>query len=120
MPALRLPIREYPDVSSPIVNISVSYRGANSAVVETRIQEYHGERRGDLIYTKPMLLAIGDMYEQDIARDRQSLVAAKGMLQGAGKDGSALDPLIEERAKALDPYAKELLERWRSDVQVLW
>jgi NADH-quinone oxidoreductase subunit I len=41
------------------------------AIVETRIQEYHGERRGDLIYTKPMLLAIGDMYEEQIARDRQ-------------------------------------------------
>ena len=41
------------------------------AIVETRIQEYHGERRGDLIYTKPMLLAIGDAYEEQIARDRQ-------------------------------------------------
>ncbi|MGQ0750061.1 MAG: NADH-quinone oxidoreductase subunit NuoI [Betaproteobacteria bacterium] len=41
------------------------------AVVETRIQEYHGEQRGDLIYTKPMLLAIGDIYENEIARDRQ-------------------------------------------------
>ncbi|MCI3952755.1 MAG: dehydrogenase subunit [Burkholderiales bacterium] len=40
------------------------------AIVETRIQEYHGERRGDLIYTKPMLLAIGDAYEEQIARDR--------------------------------------------------
>ena len=42
------------------------------AIVETRIQEYHGERRGDLIYTKPMLLAIGGLYEEQIARDRQS------------------------------------------------
>ena len=41
-------------------------------MVETGIQEYHGEKRGDLIYTKPMLLAIGDMHEQQIARDRQS------------------------------------------------
>ncbi|OGA53575.1 MAG: NADH-quinone oxidoreductase subunit I [Betaproteobacteria bacterium RIFCSPLOWO2_12_FULL_62_13] len=40
------------------------------AIVETRIQEYHGERRGDLIYTKPMLLAIGDLYEEQIAKDR--------------------------------------------------
>jgi len=52
-----------------------------------------------------------------IARDRQSLVAAKGMLEGAGKDGSALDPLIEEKVKALDPYAKELLERWPDTVK---
>jgi NADH-quinone oxidoreductase subunit I len=40
------------------------------AIVETRIQDYHGERRGDLIYTKPMLLAIGDRYEEEIASDR--------------------------------------------------
>jgi NADH-quinone oxidoreductase subunit I len=40
------------------------------AIVETGTLEYYGERRGDLIYTKPMLLAIGDMYEEQIARDR--------------------------------------------------
>ena len=40
------------------------------AIVETRISEYHGERRGDLIYTKDMLLAIGDRYEEQIAADR--------------------------------------------------
>jgi NADH-quinone oxidoreductase subunit I len=40
------------------------------SIVETRIFEYHGERRGDLIYTKPMLLSIGDMYEDQLAKDR--------------------------------------------------
>jgi len=40
------------------------------SIVETNIFEYHGERRGDLIYTKPMLLAIGDRYEEEIAKDR--------------------------------------------------
>ena len=40
------------------------------SIVETRILEYHGETRGDLIYTKPMLLAIGDAYEEQIAKDR--------------------------------------------------
>ena len=40
------------------------------AIVETRIIEYHGEKRGDLYYTKPMLLAVGDRYEEMIARDR--------------------------------------------------
>ena len=40
------------------------------AIVETRIFEYHGERRGDLLYTKDMLLATGDRYEEQIARDR--------------------------------------------------
>jgi NADH-quinone oxidoreductase subunit I len=41
------------------------------SIVETRILEYHGEQRGDLIYTKPMLLAIGDRYEEEIAKDRE-------------------------------------------------
>jgi NADH-quinone oxidoreductase subunit I len=40
------------------------------SIVETRILEYHGEQRGDLIYTKSMLLAIGDQYEEQIAKDR--------------------------------------------------
>jgi NADH-quinone oxidoreductase subunit I len=40
------------------------------AIVETRILEYHGEKRGDLYYTKPMLLAVGDKYEAQIAKDR--------------------------------------------------
>src|SRR5687767_5402537 len=40
------------------------------SIVETRILEYHGEKRGDLIYTKEMLLAVGDRYEEQIAKDR--------------------------------------------------
>ena len=40
------------------------------SIVETGIYEYHGEKRGDLLFTKPMLLAIGDRYEEQIARDR--------------------------------------------------
>ncbi|MDD3883536.1 MAG: NADH-quinone oxidoreductase subunit NuoI [Gallionella sp.] len=40
------------------------------AIVETRVFEYHGENRGDLYYTKSMLLANGDKHEAQIARDR--------------------------------------------------
>jgi len=40
------------------------------AIVETRVFEYHGKARGDLYYTKPMLLANGDRYETQIAADR--------------------------------------------------
>ncbi|MEY3970999.1 MAG: NADH-quinone oxidoreductase subunit [Pseudomonadota bacterium] len=42
------------------------------SIVETNIHEYHGEKRGDLYFTKEMLLAVGDRYEQDIARARES------------------------------------------------
>ena len=37
------------------------------AIVETQILEYHGEKRGDLYFTKDMLLAVGDRYEKEIA-----------------------------------------------------
>ena len=40
------------------------------SIVETHVLEYHGEQRGDLLYTKEMLLAIGDHYEKDIAAAR--------------------------------------------------
>jgi NADH-quinone oxidoreductase subunit I len=42
------------------------------SIVETNILEYHGEKRGDLLYTKEMLLAIGDRYEKDIAAAREA------------------------------------------------
>jgi NADH-quinone oxidoreductase subunit I len=42
------------------------------SIVETRVFEYHGEQRGDLVYTKEMLLAVGDRYEEEIAADRKS------------------------------------------------
>ena len=37
------------------------------SIVETPLFEYHGEKRGDLYFTKDMLLAIGDRYEKEIA-----------------------------------------------------
>lgn len=41
------------------------------SIVETRVFDYHGEKRGDLYYTKEMLLAVGDKYERQIAADRE-------------------------------------------------
>lgn len=40
------------------------------SIVETHIHEYHGEKRGDLYFTKDMLLAVGDRYEAEIAQRR--------------------------------------------------
>ncbi len=40
------------------------------SIVETRIYEYHGEKRGDLLMTKDKLLAVGDRMEAQIAADR--------------------------------------------------
>ncbi len=42
------------------------------SIVETHILEYHGEKRGDLYFTKEMLLAVGDRYEKDIAAARKA------------------------------------------------
>jgi multidrug efflux pump len=40
----RLPLREYPDIDPPIVSIETNYRGAASAVVETRITQVIEQR----------------------------------------------------------------------------
>jgi len=40
------------------------------SIVETRFIDYHGEVRGDLIYTKDKLLAVGERLESQIAQDR--------------------------------------------------
>jgi NADH-quinone oxidoreductase subunit I len=42
------------------------------SIVETHILEYHGEKRGDLYFTKEMLLAVGDRYESEIAANKQA------------------------------------------------
>ena len=41
------------------------------AIVETRVYEYHFERRGENIMTKDKLLAVGDKFEAQIAADRE-------------------------------------------------
>ncbi len=40
------------------------------SIVETHIHEYHFEKRGENILTKPKLLALGDRLEQEIAERR--------------------------------------------------
>ncbi len=40
------------------------------SIVETRIFEYHFERRGEHIINKEQLLALGDKYEAQLAADR--------------------------------------------------
>ena len=39
MAALRLSIREYPDITQPVVSVNVNYRGASAAVIETRVTQ---------------------------------------------------------------------------------
>lgn len=42
------------------------------SIVETTLSLYHFENRGENIMTKPMLLAIGDQYEEQIAADKRA------------------------------------------------
>jgi NADH-quinone oxidoreductase subunit I len=42
------------------------------SIVLTNLADYHIENRGDNILTKDKLLAIGDKYEEQIARDREA------------------------------------------------
>ncbi len=41
-----------------------------TAIVETRIHEFHMENRGENIMSKDKLLAVGDRYEAMIAADK--------------------------------------------------
>src|ERR1700726_2909737 len=41
------------------------------SIVETHILEYHGEKRGDLYFTKDMLLAVGDRYEAESVASKE-------------------------------------------------
>lgn len=50
----RLPLREYPDIESPIVNVSTNYPGASAAVVENRITEVLEDRLAGLQGIKVM------------------------------------------------------------------
>lgn len=43
------------------------------SIVETRVFEYHGENRDDLLMTKKKLLSVGDRHEAQIASDRVAL-----------------------------------------------
>ncbi len=47
------------------------------AIVETDLSEYHGENKGDLLFTKEMLLAVGDKYEPSIASNRKQIFLEK-------------------------------------------
>jgi len=40
------------------------------SIVETNVQHYHMENRGEEIMTKDKLLAMGEKYEEQIAKDR--------------------------------------------------
>jgi NADH-quinone oxidoreductase subunit I len=42
------------------------------SIVETDMHEFHFESREETVYTKPMLLAIGDKYEKEIAEARSA------------------------------------------------
>ncbi|MBT8063047.1 MAG: efflux RND transporter permease subunit [Gammaproteobacteria bacterium] len=41
---MNLPVRQYPDVDSPVVSIETSYRGASAEVVETKVTQVIEER----------------------------------------------------------------------------
>ena len=54
MAALKLPIREYPDIQQSAVSVNVTYRGANAAVIENRITQLIenevGKGKFDVVY----------------------------------------------------------------------
>src|SRR2546422_11302037 len=49
-----LPVREYPDIDSPVVSVSTFYRGANPQVVETEITDVLEEQLSTIEGVKTM------------------------------------------------------------------
>ena len=47
-----------------------------------------------------------------LARERQQLLGARAMLAAAGRDAAALEPLIEDKLRALDPESIRLIDEW--------
>ena len=50
--------------------------------------------------------------QSDLAREIQQLKRSKEMLEGAGSDGAALEPLIKDREERQDVRSKNLIENW--------
>ncbi len=71
------------------------------SIVETRVLEYHGEKRGDLIYTKEMLLAVGDRYEAQIAADRREVSMSDA--EGLPRVDAVADDMISDRSSMSSP-----------------
>ena len=76
------------------------------SIVETRIFEYHGEKRGDLYYTKPMLLAIGDQHEAQIAADRAQDAKYRS---GTGARGARCALLLKRPTRMEQEAGKQMI-----------
>ena len=50
--------------------------------------------------------------QSDLAREIQQLKRSKEMLEGAGSDAAALEPLIKDREERQDVRSKNLIENW--------
>ncbi len=53
-----------------------------------------------------------------IARERRQLLSARTALEKYGKDASALDELISDQDRRIDPRSKELLESWPKILEI--
>ncbi|MFM1896850.1 MAG: hypothetical protein RLZZ385_1924 [Pseudomonadota bacterium] len=83
-------------VSSQRAAIIPPSQQAYLAEIATTVRQYHA-----------------DVAQQaTLAREKQQLLAARTMLQAAGKPTESLDPLIEQRDARLDARVKRMLEQW--------
>ena len=104
--------RGLPEYKSSFPAINVKTPAERSVIIPPQRQRYLGE----------IAAAVRQYHEHsqeqaDIARQRQQLQASIAMLQAAGNGiepavDAALEELVAQKEKSLDPYGRELLEQW--------
>ena len=93
-----LPLREYPDLSRPVVSISTTYRGASAQVMETEITQLIEDQISGIEGVESIRSSSSDgssriSVEFDISRDMDQ--AANGSTRAAERAKRAAQVLID-------------------------
>ncbi len=98
MAALRLSIREYPDVDRPVVSINTAYRGASAEVIETRVTQILEEQVSGLEGVEKMTSTSQDESSNisiEFAVDRDLDAAANDVRERISRVMNRLPPEVE-------------------------
>ncbi len=98
MAALRLPIREYPDVTRPVVGVSTFYRGANAAVIESRVTQALEDEIAGIEGVEKLTSSSRDEFSRitvEFSIDRDLDAAANDVRERVSRAAGRLPPEID-------------------------